>query len=118
LLQKRGETSHHNGSLFNPAIEACGEFVVFLYEGNVCPGKIISFNEKNIYIFSMVKSLKSWKWPQKPDILEYEWNEVLGGIDPPKLVSKRGFYSTPDLSPFLSSDCQLLGYSVLYMFLL
>jgi hypothetical protein len=44
---------------------------MFLYEGNVYPGKIISFHEENIYISAMVKSLKSWKWPEKRDILEY-----------------------------------------------
>jgi hypothetical protein len=61
---------------------------VFLYEGNVYPGKIMSFNKENVYISSMVKSLKSWKWPEKSDILEYEWSDVLGGINPPKFISK------------------------------
>jgi hypothetical protein len=28
------------------------------------------------------------KWPQKPDTLEYEWSDMLGGIIPPKLMSK------------------------------
>jgi hypothetical protein len=95
---KKGETLHHSKSLFNSVFKACGQFVVFLYEGNVCPGKIISFNEKNINISAMVKSLKSWKWPEKPDILKYEWNGLLGGINPPKQVPKRGFYSIPELS--------------------
>jgi hypothetical protein len=52
-------------------INACGQFLEFLYEGNVYPGNIISFNEENVYISAMVKSRKSWKWPQNPDILEY-----------------------------------------------
>jgi hypothetical protein len=70
-------------------IKACGQFLVFLYEGNVYPRKIISFNEEIVYISAMVKSLKSWKWPEKPNILEYEWSDVLGGINPPKLMSER-----------------------------
>jgi hypothetical protein len=74
--------------------------MVFLYEGNVYPGKIISFNEENVYISAMMKSLQSWKSPEKADILEYEWSDALGGIDPPKLVSKRRFYSIPELSTF------------------
>jgi hypothetical protein len=69
-------------------IKACGQFVVFLYEGNIYPGKIISFNEKNVYMFAMVKRLKPWKWPEKPDALEYEWSDALGGIDPTELVSQ------------------------------
>jgi hypothetical protein len=52
---------------------------------------------------------------EKPDILEYEWHDVLGGINPPKQVPKRGFYSIPELSIFVYSDCQLVGYNVLYM---
>jgi hypothetical protein len=31
-------------------------------------------------------------------MLEYEWSDVLEGINPPKLLSKRGFYSIPELS--------------------
>jgi hypothetical protein len=85
---KRGETLHHNRSLFNVVIKACGQFVVFLYEGNAYPGQKISFNKENVCISAIVKSLKSWKWPQKPRILEYEWSDALGGINPLELVSK------------------------------
>jgi hypothetical protein len=62
----------------------------------------------------MVKSLKSWKLTDKPDILECEGSDVLGGIDPLKLVSELGFYSISELSTFFSADCQLVGYNVLY----
>jgi hypothetical protein len=43
----------------------------------------------------MVKSLDPWKWPEKKNILEYGWIDLLGSINPPKLTSKRGFYSIP-----------------------
>jgi hypothetical protein len=89
---------------------------MFLYDENVCPGKIISFNEENVYISAVVTSLNSWKRPEKPCILEYEWNDALGGINPPKLVSKRGFYTTPELSTLFEfglSVRQLAGYSVI-----
>jgi hypothetical protein len=52
----------------------------------------------------MVESLKSWKWPKKPDILECEESDVLGGTDPLKLVSERGFYSFQELSTFLAFE--------------
>jgi hypothetical protein len=42
--------------------------VVLLFEGNVYPRKIISCNEENVYISVMVKSLKSWKCRETPDI--------------------------------------------------
>jgi hypothetical protein len=82
---------------------------VFHYEGNVYPGKTISFNEENVYISAIVKRLKSCKWPKMPDILEYEWSDVAGGINPPKLVSKRGFYSTPELSTFFEFGLSVSG---------
>jgi hypothetical protein len=99
----------HNKSLFNPVIKACGQFVVFLYEGNVYPGKITYFNEENVYISATVKSLKSCKWPEKPNILEYEWSDALGSINAPKLVSKRGFYSIPKLSTFFEFGLSVGG---------
>jgi hypothetical protein len=60
LLHKKGKLCSTTKS-YNPVIKACGQFVVFLYEGNVYPGEIISLDEGNIYISAMVKSLKSWK---------------------------------------------------------
>jgi hypothetical protein len=100
LFQKRGELCTTVRAYLNAVFKACGQFVVFLYEGNVYPGKIIRFNEENVHISAMVESLKPWKWQGKPDILEYEWNDVLGGINPPKLVPKRGFYSAINIFLF------------------
>jgi hypothetical protein len=31
-------------------VRACGQFVVFLYEGKVYPGKIINLKAENLYI--------------------------------------------------------------------
>jgi hypothetical protein len=81
-------------------IKSRGHFVVLLFEGNVYPGKISRFNERNQYISAMVKSLKSQKLPEKSDSLEYELFDVLGGINLPKLVSKKGIYSIRELSTF------------------
>jgi hypothetical protein len=51
LKKKKDETLHHNKSLFYPTIKTCGQFVVFLHEGNVHPGKVISFNGENVHNF-------------------------------------------------------------------
>jgi hypothetical protein len=56
-----GVTLHSSKSLFNSVVKAHGQFVMFLYEGIIYPGKIIGYNEGNVYISAMVKSLKSWK---------------------------------------------------------
>jgi hypothetical protein len=76
-------------------IKACGHLVVSLYEGNVRPRKITRFTDKNVYISSTVKGLQ-------PNIVEYECSDVIGGTNPPKLVSKKkkGFYSLPEVPIF------------------
>jgi hypothetical protein len=74
-----------------------GEFVVFVYEDEFFPGKILEFNDDSVKISAFQKALKMWKWPQKEDIHTYAWEDVVGHIDEPKLVSKRGLYSVPEL---------------------
>lgn len=78
-------------------VKEVGQHVVFTYENKHFPGKIIDFDENGATISSMQKSLKSWKWPDKADILYYKWDEILGCIKPPKKISKRNYYSVPEL---------------------
>lgn len=75
----------------------CGEFVVFSYEGEIFPGQILKVETNGAQIKAMQRSKKSWKWPAKEDILFYSWNDVLGSIGTPKQISKRGFFSVPEL---------------------
>ncbi|CAB3251132.1 unnamed protein product [Arctia plantaginis] len=79
-------------------------FVVVKYDEKLYPGLIIDFDEKGATVDAMTKSLKSWKWPQKKDINLYEWENVLGSIDPPKVISRRGFLASYDSSDSSSSD--------------
>lgn len=74
-----------------------GEYVIFSYEGQLYPGKITEVNDNGAVITAMEKSLKSWRWPQKEDQLFYPWDDIIGAIDPPKLISKRGLFSVPQL---------------------
>jgi hypothetical protein len=87
--------------------------VVLLYEGNVYTEKIINFKAEHIYISAMVKSLKSWKLTEEPNILEYEWSVALGGVNPPK----RGFFRPGATgTSFFSSYSQLVDYGVFCTF--
>ncbi|CAH2016663.1 unnamed protein product [Acanthoscelides obtectus] len=84
---------------FKPLVKAVGQYVVFTYEGEIFPGKITKICEQGPYVSSMKKSLKSWKWPELPDEIQYHWEEILGCIDPPKKVSlRRDIYSVPALN--------------------
>lgn len=75
-----------------------GEYVIFVYEGEYFPGKIINFDNQTVEISAMQRSLKSWKWPEKPDLHRYDWDDVIGHCKEPKLISKRGFFSIPELT--------------------
>lgn len=77
-------------------IREVDQHVAFIYQGGVFPGKILDFNNESVTITSMQKSLKSWKWPEKPDVLSYPWEDVLGSLKPPMQVSKRGFFRIPE----------------------
>lgn len=74
-------------------VNEVGRFVVFSYEGQIYPGEIVVFNEETVTINAMQRFLKMWKLPSKRDELTYQWSDVLGCIQPPKQISKRGAFS-------------------------
>jgi hypothetical protein len=90
-------------------IEPCGQFVVFLYKGYIYAGKIISFKVEKLLHFRYGEGLNSLKWPEKLDILEYKLSCLLEGIHPPKLMSKQGFYSIPNLLTFFEFGLSVSG---------
>lgn len=47
--------------------------MVFRYEGELFPAKIVKFETDEVLITSMVKSIKEWKWPDRPDVSNYVW---------------------------------------------
>lgn len=79
-------------------VREVGKYVLFSYEDDVYPGQITGFNDCEVTINSMHKSMKSWKWPEKKDELNYPWEDVLGCIKPPQKVSRRGVYTVPELN--------------------
>jgi hypothetical protein len=74
-----------------------GQYVVFIYQNELFPGKMISYDDKGATVSSMKRSLKSWKWPEKEDIKTFSWEDILGSIIPPKQISSRGLFDTPEL---------------------
>lgn len=83
---------------FKPISRQVGAFVVVMYENELYPGIIVSYNDDGASISAMQKALKSWKWPEKKDELFYDWTQIVGGINPPKKINKRGFFSVPELN--------------------
>lgn len=80
-----------------------GEYVVVVYEGSFFPGRIEIISSESATVSTMVKTTKAWRWPIPADVLEYNWEDVLGGIEPPKPVNKRGFYSVVELGNVFES---------------
>lgn len=72
-----------------------GEYVLFTYDEEVYPGIITKLDKQGALINSMVRTLKCWKWPEKKDEIWYTWDKIIGSIDPPQQISKRGLYSVP-----------------------
>lgn len=79
---------------------AVGEYVLVLYDGNPYPGVITEIENEMVKINAMVKSLKFWKWPEKTDEIWYSWDNILGAINAPKQMTKRGLYSVPECDRF------------------
>lgn len=93
-----GKTDYYDIFNLQQVVRKVGEYVVFKYEEELFPGKITHFNNKEVNISAMQRSLRSWKWPQPQDLHNYPWEDVLGRINPPKKISQRGFYEVPELN--------------------
>ena len=83
---------------FKDIKKVVGEHVVVTYEGSLFPGKIIRIFTEKVIVSTMVKTMKAWKWPDHVDEIEYDWDEVVSGIQPPKPINKRGYFSVPELA--------------------
>lgn len=77
-----------------------GDFVIVMFENKKFPGRITAIREKGAYVDCIEKKSKSWRWPTKKDCIKYEWGDVIGKIEPPKLC-KRNFFGVPDLDEFV-----------------
>lgn len=86
---------------FQPINKQIGAFVVVKYEGKFYPGVIENFDEQGANISAMVKTPKcNWKWLNSKDELFYEWHDIHGGINPPKILNRRGLFGVSELISF------------------
>jgi hypothetical protein len=79
-----------------------GDFVIVMYERKHFPGLVIKLpieGELGPTVDCMSKTSKSWKWPDKKDVLLYEWAEIKAKISPPKLL-KRGHFNVPEMADY------------------
>ncbi|CAH2062580.1 unnamed protein product, partial [Iphiclides podalirius] len=70
-----------------PPKRCIGEFCAVRYEEKLFPGVITGASKTHATVSSMVKAGKLWKWPDRPDILDYEWGSVVSSIKESKKKS-------------------------------
>ncbi|KAF6216268.1 hypothetical protein GE061_000608 [Apolygus lucorum] len=75
-------------SILKPTVKKIGQHCVVKYDGDFYPGVILSVDQDTAKVSTMAKGLKSWKWPEKVDILDYKWEDVMGNIEEPGCISK------------------------------
>jgi hypothetical protein len=59
----RGKKTPKDVLCFGKIVRDVGQYVVFTYQNELFPGKIISYDDKGATVSPMKMSLKSWKWP-------------------------------------------------------
>lgn len=77
-----------------------GDYVIVKYDNIFYPGEIINVNKekRSALIRTMEKSgPQFWKWPNREDILEYPFQQIVKTINPPTVVSNRGTFSVSEL---------------------
>lgn len=84
---------------FKPVVRSINSYCIVKYDNVFYPGIILELSDDTAKIKSMKKSNSYWKWPEVPDILEYRWKDVVGGIEEPIKISKtRNIYKVLELS--------------------
>lgn len=75
-----------------------GAFVVVSYQDDFYPGMIENLNDNGATVSAMVKTSKgNWKWPEIKDELYYYWEDIVGSINPPQKINRRGMFLVPEL---------------------
>lgn len=74
------------------------DFVLVEYEGELWPGQIQTKEADGAYVKCLTRCGRSWKWPEKEDIIFYPTHKIKFKIDTPKKMStKRALFRVPEL---------------------
>lgn len=85
-----------------PPQKVDGEFVIFKYDNNFYPGKVLKAMKETATISSMQANGQLWKWPEHIDVLNYPWDAVVAHIEEPKKTSfTRNIFEVPEIHSFI-----------------
>lgn len=95
---------NNSNKTFKTVVRQVGAFVAFLYDDHLYPGVLENIQTDGAVISAMQRSVKAWRWPEKEDQLFYEWKDIVGSINPPHKINKRGFFSVPELISYYTNE--------------
>lgn len=73
-------------------------YVIVQYEGEYFPGIVLEKKKDGATVKVMgMAGVDTWKWPDKDDVLFYEYNDIKTVIDFPQLKNNRGHYFIPEI---------------------
>lgn len=82
-----------------------GSYVIVKYSNELYPAKILNTDNDEWYCCAMRKSgldrLNHWKWPDTPDLLWYNREDIVLKIKEPKIINTRGVCVVPELEALL-----------------
>ena len=85
-----------------PPQKVDGEFVIVKYDAKFYPGVIVKAFPATASISAMTPVGRLWKWPERPDVLDYAWEAVVTHIKEPQKTSKtRNLFNVPEMIDFL-----------------
>ena len=75
--------------------------VIVRYEGSYFPGIVKQVRKTTTRVSCMIKCGPStWKWPEVEDILDYDPDDIIKAINPPKPTNKRGMFKVAELEKY------------------
>jgi len=74
------------------------EYVAVKYNEKLFPGVVMAVSDTHATVSTMIQNGRLWKWPERSDQLDYDWDAVVSRIREPKKTSRtRNVYSVPEL---------------------
>ncbi|XP_050509916.1 uncharacterized protein LOC126886858 [Diabrotica virgifera virgifera] len=92
-----GNNNTENINKKNIEIYSKDDFVLVQYDSEYFPGVVLERSNDTLRVKSMTMNGKYWKWPDRDDILNYDFDDVVCKIARPSLINKRGAYEVPEI---------------------
>lgn len=76
------------------------KYVIVRYEGEYFPGIVQDLKSSEAFVKVMCMCGGNWKWPEKEDVLWYDFSDVMAVIKEPELINSLGLYSVDEIKSF------------------